>query len=288
MLHLCASPQDQIARLTQAVATALAADFAQNGRALLAVSGGRSPIPLFHALAQAPIDWARVTIALVDERVVPADHADSNAALVRAHLLTGAAAQARFLPLVDDPQDLAGCVTRANAQLRALALPISAALLGMGDDGHTASLFPGAPELAAGLDPAYPDAYLAITPPPGRPKAGIPLPASPTRGGGEITPSPLVGRVGAGIVLSGLSARKGSAGEAEAWGPNTPPPPIPHNRISLSLAALLQSRRLLLSIAGEAKRAVFEQASAPPRSAQLPISFVIQQTQTPFDAYWTR
>lgn len=229
MLHLCASPQDQIARLVQAVATALALDLAQNGRALLAVSGGRSPIALFHALAQAQIDWPRVTITLVDERVVPADHADSNAALVRAHLLTGAAAQARFLPLVDDPQDLAGCVTRANAQLRALAQPFSVALLGMGDDGHTASLFPGAAELAAGLDPAYPDAYLAVTP---------------------------------------LSAS--------------------HPRISLSLAALLQSRRLLLSIAGEAKRAVFAQASAPPPSAQLPISFVIQQTQTPFDAYWTR
>lgn len=229
MLHLCASPQDQIARLVHAIAAALAADLAQEGRALLAVSGGRSPIPLFHALAQAPIDWPRVTLTLVDERFVPPDHADSNAALVRAHLLQGKAAAARFLPLVDDPQDLAGCVARANTRLRALAQPFSAALLGMGDDGHTASLFPGAAELAAGLDLGNTQHYLAIS-----------------------------------------------------------PPHAAHQRISLSLAALLQSRHLLLSIAGEAKRAVYAQASAPPPSPLLPISFVIQQTQTAFDAYWTR
>jgi 6-phosphogluconolactonase len=211
---------------------------------------------------------------LVDERVVPADHADSNAALVRAHLLAGAAAQARFLPLVDDAQDRAGCVTRANAQLRELTQPISIALLGMGDDGHTASLFPGAPELAAGLDPAYPDAYLAIIPPQGRPKAGC-------------APSGLSAAAPAWPAPDWTAGRGFASGEAEAWGPNTPPQPVPHARISLSLAALLQSRRLLLSIAGEAKRAVFEQASTPPPGAQLPISFVIQQTQTPFDAYWT-
>ncbi|MGC9185324.1 MAG: 6-phosphogluconolactonase [Thiomonas sp.] len=228
MLHVCANPQDQTAQLVCAIQTALAQDIAQQGRALLAVSGGRSPVPLFHALAQASIDWPRVAVTLVDERVVPPDHADSNAALVRAHLLTGAAAQARFLPLVDDPQDLAGCVARANAHFRELAQPISVALLGMGEDGHTASLFPSAAELAAGLDPAYPEPYLSIR-----------------------------------------------------------PTHAPHARISLSLAALLQSHRLLLSIAGQAKHAVYAQAATPPPCVALPISFLVQQTRTPFDAYWT-
>ena len=229
MLFHCETPHDQVQGLVTAITAALEADLEQHGRALLAVSGGRSPIPLFHALAQAPIDWPRVTLTLVDERFVPPDHADSNAALVRAHLLQGKAAAARFLPLVDDPQDLAGCVARANAQQRALAQPFSVALLGMGDDGHTASLFPGAAELAAGLDLGNTQHYLAVN-----------------------------------------------------------PPHAAHQRISLSLAALLQSRCLLLSIAGEAKRAVYAQASAPPPSARQPISFVIQQTQTAFDAYWTR
>jgi len=243
MLHVCASQQDQVAQLVRAVQSALAADIAAHGRALLAVSGGRSPVALFQALALAAIAWPRVVVTLVDERVVPADHPDSNAALVRAHLLVGAAAQARFLPLVDDPQDLAGCVRRANAQLAALALPISVALLGMGEDGHTASLFPGAPELGAALDPDYPESYLAITPP---------------------------GAVAAGRAANG-SNRSASA---------------PHRRISLSLPALLRARRLLLAIAGQAKRAVYAQAATPPPRAALPVSYVIQQTRTPFDAYW--
>ena len=230
MLHLCTTPQEQIDRLVRTLADALAQDIAQRGRAVLAVSGGRSPIALFQALAQAPIDWPRVTLTLVDERLVPPDHADSNAALVRAHLLTGAAAQARFLPLVDDASDLAGCVDRANAQFRALAQPLTAALLGMGDDGHTASLFPGAAELPIGLSPDYALPYLAVTPP--------------------------------------------HAAHAA------------HTRISLSLAALLGAGRLLLSISGETKRAVYARASEPPPTPHLPIGYLIQQSKTPFDAYW--
>ena len=227
MLHLCTTPQEQIDRLVRTLADALAQDIAQRGRAVLAVSGGRSPIPLFQALARAPIDWPRVTLTLVDERLVPPDHADSNAALVRAHLLTGAAAQARFLPLVDDASDLAGCVDRANAQFRDFAQHLTAALMGMGDDGHTASLFPGAAELPIGLSPDYPLPYLAVT-----------------------------------------------------------PPHAAHTRISLSLAALLGAGRLLLSISGETKRAVFARASEPPPSPHLPIGYFIQQSKTPFDAYW--
>ncbi|CDW95216.1 MULTISPECIES: 6-phosphogluconolactonase [unclassified Thiomonas] len=228
MLHLCTTPQEQIDRLVRVLIDALAQDIAQRGRAVLAVSGGRSPIPLFQALARAPIDWPRVTLTLVDERLVPPDHADSNAALVRAHLLTGAAAQARFLPLVDDASDLAGCVDRANAQFRALAQPLTAALLGMGDDGHTASLFPRAAELPIGLSPDYALPYLAVT-----------------------------------------------------------PPHAAHMRISLSLAALLGAGRLLLSISGETKRAVYARASEPPPSPHLPIGYLIQQSKTPFDAYWS-
>lgn len=228
MLHVCASAQEQTDRLCDAVCAALRADLAANGHALLVVSGGRSPAALFDALAAVPLDWSRVTVTLADERVVPADHADSNAALVRAHLLRGAAASARFLPLVEDPADPQRCAVRAAAQWRALAQPPSVIVLGMGEDGHTASLFPGAAGLPAALDPGCADAYVLIS-----------------------------------------------------------PPAAPYPRISLSLAAILQARRLLLSIAGHAKRTVFEQASKPPPRAQWPISFVIQQTRVPFDAFWT-
>lgn len=160
---LNAFPQaaDASAALAQAVAADLAAAIDSRGRATLAVSGGRSPVPFFQALAQTALDWQRVTITLVDERVVPPEHADSNAGLVRQYLLQGPAAAAAFLPLVN---------TAANpeqelATAQTLWQTPDVVVLGMGDDGHTASLFPAADNLAEGLDAANPQALIGIVPP---------------------------------------------------------------------------------------------------------------------------
>ena len=160
-LIVCDDLAAQVEQAVASIAATLARAIDTQGEARLAVSGGRSPIALFAALADADLDWRRVTICLVDERAVPPDHADSNAALVREHLWVRRAAVARFEPLVDDPNDIDGCVRRANAT----AKPVTLAILGMGDDGHTASLFPDAPQTARGLDPTNPQAYLAVDPP---------------------------------------------------------------------------------------------------------------------------
>lgn len=126
----------------------------------LAVSGGRSPIPLFERLAKAELEWARVRIRMVDERYVPPEHEDSNEGLVRRHLLTGSAAGADFRGLYARGATIAQAVDAANEDAQRIQLGI----LGMGDDGHTASLFPGASQLDAALAPDA-ASYLHVTPP---------------------------------------------------------------------------------------------------------------------------
>lgn len=139
------------------IADALRAAIAARGRASLAVSGGKSPIPMFEALREQDLDWAKVTVVLVDERIVPRDHDASNTALVARHLLQGKAAAAHFLPFFRElaPQFnaavLDALVDDAARRIEALPWPLDVAVLGMGEDAHTASLFPGAPGYARAI-----------------------------------------------------------------------------------------------------------------------------------------
>ncbi|MGQ4275742.1 6-phosphogluconolactonase [Pseudidiomarina sp. E22-M8] len=133
----------------------------ERGHAYLVVSGGRTPIPLFQLLAKQQLAWPRVTIVLADERWVPPSDASSNEKLVREHLLQDQAAAAKFVSLLsaaDDPHDGEQEVSERLAQLPTF----DAVILGMGEDGHTASLFPGADELQRGLTTDA--AALAVTP----------------------------------------------------------------------------------------------------------------------------
>lgn len=115
-----------------------------------AVPGGTSPGPVFDHLCAADLDWDRVHVFPTDERWVAQDDPRSNAGLIERRLLTGRAGSARLLPLhipADDPRDV---LAELESQLSP-ELPISVLLLGMGADMHTASLFPGAPDLADAL-----------------------------------------------------------------------------------------------------------------------------------------
>ncbi|PIQ37444.1 MAG: 6-phosphogluconolactonase [Lysobacterales bacterium CG17_big_fil_post_rev_8_21_14_2_50_64_11] len=119
-------------------------------QALLLLSGGSTPEPVYRALAAQSLDWSRLVVALVDERFVPPDSPGSNGRLLRAVFAHGPAAAATLWPLVDADLPLDACVARGNARIAELGLAPSAVVFGMGEDGHTASLFPG----AAGLDAA--------------------------------------------------------------------------------------------------------------------------------------
>ncbi|MHC8318177.1 6-phosphogluconolactonase [Pseudomonas sp. LB3P31] len=120
------------------------------GTATLVVSGGRSPVAFFQNLAKQKLDWSKVVITLADERWVPVEHADSNAGLLKRYLLQGAAAKAQFLSLYSASANLELAAEQADRLLAELP-PIDVLILGMGDDGHTASLFPNSPNLADAL-----------------------------------------------------------------------------------------------------------------------------------------
>jgi 6-phosphogluconolactonase len=214
----------------------LAGDIAQNlvrgiasrGIASLVVSGGRTPIKLFEQLRTQAIDWSRVCVALADERWVDPGDAGSNERMVRDVLLKDRAASARFSGLKNAaPSPDLGAVSAWETFAR-IPRPFDVMALGMGDDGHTASLFPGSPNLRSALNPA----------------------------------------ASAGCV--GMLA-----------------PSAPQARLSLNLSALLDSRRILIVIEGDAKRRTYEAANEPGALEVMPVRAVLRQTRVPVEVIWS-
>ena len=214
--------------LSGQIAAALKAAIAVRGVASLVVSGGKSPIKLFEELRTEELDWSSVCIALADERWVDPSDPDSNEKLVRDVLLKDAAAAARFLGLKNGaPTPDMGAVSAWETFAR-VPRPFDVVVLGMGDDGHTASLFPNSPNLGKALNPA----------------------------------------AAAGCV-----------------GMRSPVPPQP--RLSLNLSALLDSRRIVLSIPGQGKWPVYLAAAAEGPLEYMPVRAVLRQSRTPVEVMWS-
>ena len=226
-LHHCKSNGELTVQLARSIASNLEAAIAQRGVATLAVSGGSTPRPLFERLSQLTLDWTRVTITQVDERWVDEHHPDSNARLIREHLLQNFAAAASFVSMKTPGNSPFDAEAAAGKKLSTFAQGIDVVVLGMGEDGHTASFFPGATTLARALDPSGDKLCIAVA-----------------------------------------------------------PPSAPHQRMTLSLAALLRTDNIYLHITGEAKLDVLQQAATPGSEEELPIRSVLYRAEPPLQTYY--
>lgn len=197
------------------------------GAASLVVSGGTTPKRLFGVLSAEALPWDKVWLTLADERWVDSTDEASNERLVREHLLINAAASAHFVGLKNPAPTPEAGADWARRALTRVPHPYDVVMLGMGLDGHTASLFPGSLALAKALDPTTPAGCVAV---------------------------------------NSLTA--------------------PHARMSLNLAALLDARRIVLHIEGEAKWEVYQRARAGGSLAEMPVRAILQQKEVPVDVYW--
>ena len=164
-LRKFASLEAAAAVLAAQIVVTLRRALAVRPHASLVVPGGRTPAALFRALRGAALDWERVRITLTDERWVPEDHQASNAALIRRELLADAATAATFVPLYNAAPSAAEGAASSWRTIEGIGLPFDSVVLGMGEDAHFASLFPGSPGISQALDPAAPPACVAMRAP---------------------------------------------------------------------------------------------------------------------------
>lgn len=149
-LEICEDAEAAMRRAASFIAARLQEALDQRGRASLALSGGRTPARMCALLAAEDLAWTDIDVFQVDERIAPLDHQDRNAVLLRAAFgrrVDRSAERFHWMPV--DGEDLEDAARRYAREIEDRYAALDVVHLGLGDDGHTASLFPGAPELEA-------------------------------------------------------------------------------------------------------------------------------------------
>lgn len=159
-----ANTEELNAAFASEISLILSQAITEKGAASLVVSGGRTPLPLFKILSQQTLDWSKVTIALADERWVANDHPDSNEKLVRENLLVDEASAATFFAMKTESANAEDAVTVLSQSSQQPAVPFDVLILGMGEDAHTASLFPCCDQISQGLNLSSGEVFIATTP----------------------------------------------------------------------------------------------------------------------------
>lgn len=219
IIHEYDTPELLTQNFAQKIIDLLTLAIEEKGKASLVVSGGSTPKPLFTLLSQTDFAWEKVSITLADERWVDASHKDSNEKLVRDNLLTNKAASAKFVSLTTDAENAKNAETEISQRIDAIDNQFDVLILGMGEDGHTASLFPCSEQIADGLDMSR--------------------------------------------HLSAIA---------------TQPTTAPHQRMSMSLAKIVNAQHVFLHLTGAKKKAVLLGALANFTYLEKPIKAVCEQT----------
>lgn len=204
----------------------------KQGKASIVVAGGTTPEPVFNRLSQMSLWWHNVLVVPSDERWVAQDHQQSNQGLLQRTLLVEHAASAKIIPLKNEATTPASGQERAESGLGEIENPFDFVLLGMGADGHFASLFPGCQQLEESLDLNQTQKCIAID------ATGCPV-------AGDFT-----------------------------------------ERMSLTLSALLNSKRIILMITGKEKLEVLRSAIQENNPKDKPVAALLNQSRTPVEICW--